>query len=44
MPWFSTLYREPLEFAGGMAVVPERPGWGHTFDEQRITALEQAMR
>ncbi|OZI32235.1 mandelate racemase [Bordetella genomosp. 10] len=44
MPWFSALYREPLEFADGMALVPERPGWGHAFDEQRIAALEQAAR
>ena len=44
MPWFSSLYREPMEFSDGMAVVPERPGWGHTFDERRIAALEQAQR
>lgn len=44
MPWFSTLYNEPMEIVDGMAVVPERPGWGHTFNEQRVKALEQAQR
>jgi len=39
MPWFSRLYRERLEFAGDHAVVPERPGWGFTFDEDYIAHL-----
>jgi len=32
MPWFAPLYREKLELRDGEAVVPERPGWGFTFD------------
>ena len=42
MPWFSELYNEQLEIKDGMATVPERPGWGFTFDEDRIRQLEQA--
>ncbi|TDR93165.1 mandelate racemase/muconate lactonizing enzyme family protein [Enterovirga rhinocerotis] len=41
MPWFSELYRENLEFEGGDALVPERPGFGFTFDEDRIRHLER---
>jgi len=44
MPWFSSLYRERLEFDGGDALVPERPGWGFTLDMHRIAALENAHR
>ncbi|OZI66229.1 mandelate racemase/muconate lactonizing enzyme family protein [Bordetella genomosp. 11] len=44
MPWFSSLYRERLEFVDGDAVVPERPGWGFTLDPQRIAELENARR
>jgi L-alanine-DL-glutamate epimerase-like enolase superfamily enzyme len=40
MPWFQTLYREDLEFADGDALVPERPGWGFTFDEAAIARLQ----
>ena len=32
MPWFSELYNERLEFEDGAAVLPERPGWGFTFN------------
>ena len=32
MPWFESLYREKMDFADGKAVVPERPGFGFTFD------------
>jgi L-alanine-DL-glutamate epimerase-like enolase superfamily enzyme len=33
MDWISPLYRERLELDGqGRAVVPDRPGWGYTFD------------
>ena len=32
MPWFSDLYHEKLEFDDGDALVPERPGFGFTFD------------
>lgn len=39
MPWFSPLYNEQLEFADGSAVVPERSGWGFTFDRDRIKSL-----
>lgn len=44
MPWFSSLYRERLEFVDGDAVVPERPGWGFTLDPRRIAELENARR
>jgi L-alanine-DL-glutamate epimerase-like enolase superfamily enzyme len=40
MPWFSPLYRETIEFRHGNAVIPERPGWGFTFDLDRIAHLE----
>jgi L-alanine-DL-glutamate epimerase-like enolase superfamily enzyme len=40
MPWFSPLYRERIEFRDGNAVLPERPGWGFTFDTERIAHLE----
>ena len=36
MPWFAPLYRETLELRDGQAVVPERPGWGFTFDAAAI--------
>ena len=39
MPWFSPLYRERLEFRDGAVVVPDRPGWGFTFDEDYIARL-----
>ena len=41
MPWFSQLYREKLVIENGVAVVPERPGWGFTFNEDFIRHLEQ---
>jgi L-alanine-DL-glutamate epimerase-like enolase superfamily enzyme len=40
MPWFSDLYNEKLEFDNGDAVVPERPGFGFTFDMAYINRLE----
>jgi L-alanine-DL-glutamate epimerase-like enolase superfamily enzyme len=40
MPWFSPLYNEALEFEDGQAVVPERPGWGFTFNQDYIGQLE----
>jgi L-alanine-DL-glutamate epimerase-like enolase superfamily enzyme len=40
MPWFSELYRESIEFRDGNALMPERPGWGFTFDLERIAHLE----
>ncbi len=39
MPWFSELYNEKIEFADGEALVPQRPGWGFTFDQDRIRHL-----
>jgi L-alanine-DL-glutamate epimerase-like enolase superfamily enzyme len=44
MPWFSSLYRERLEFVDGDALAPERPGWGFTLDPRRIAELENARR
>ena len=40
MPWFSVLYNEPLQFDRGNAIVPERPGWGVTFNRDYIKSLE----
>ncbi len=39
MPWFSELYNEALEFQDGDALVPERPGWGFTFNSSRVQHL-----
>jgi L-alanine-DL-glutamate epimerase-like enolase superfamily enzyme len=39
MPWFSPLYNEALAFADGHALVPERPGWGFTFNRDAIAHL-----
>jgi L-alanine-DL-glutamate epimerase-like enolase superfamily enzyme len=39
MPWFSPLYNETLAVADGHAVVPERPGWGFTFNRDYIAHL-----
>ncbi len=39
MPWFSPLYNEALAFSEGDAVVPERPGWGFTFNRHYIAHL-----
>ena len=41
MPWFSPLYNEALEFRDGCAVVPERPGWGFTFNRDYIAHLSR---
>lgn len=43
MPWFSELYQEQIEIEDGRVVVPERPGWGFTFDLDHIAHLEKAM-
>jgi len=33
MPWFEKIYRERIELdTNGDAIVPDRPGWGFTFD------------
>jgi L-alanine-DL-glutamate epimerase-like enolase superfamily enzyme len=39
MPWFSRLYSETLEFSDGQVLVPERPGWGFTFNQDYIDHL-----
>jgi L-alanine-DL-glutamate epimerase-like enolase superfamily enzyme len=39
MPWFSKLYNEALEFRDGNAIVPERPGWGFTFNQDYVKRL-----
>ena len=37
MPWFETIYRERIELdAAGHAIVPDRPGWGFSFDPESI--------
>jgi L-alanine-DL-glutamate epimerase-like enolase superfamily enzyme len=41
MPWFSPLYNETLEFAEGDALVPERAGWGFTFNRNYIAHLSR---
>jgi L-alanine-DL-glutamate epimerase-like enolase superfamily enzyme len=40
MPWFDALFREQLELdAQGRAVVPNRPGWGFSFDPDAVKRL-----
>ena len=39
MPWFSKLYNEAIAFEDGYALVPERPGWGFTFNHDYIASL-----
>jgi len=39
MPWFERLYSEKLEIRDGKAVVPERPGFGFSFDLDAIERL-----
>lgn len=36
MPWLEPLYKEKLELRDGNAIVPERPGWGFSFDPAAI--------
>ena len=37
MPWFEKIYRERIELdADGNAIVPDRPGWGFSFDPEAI--------
>lgn len=40
MPWFSKLYNEKLQFDAGAVLVPERPGWGFTFNLDYVAHLE----
>jgi L-alanine-DL-glutamate epimerase-like enolase superfamily enzyme len=42
MPWFSKLYSETIEFEDGQAIVPERPGWGFTFNQDYVAHLARA--
>jgi L-alanine-DL-glutamate epimerase-like enolase superfamily enzyme len=42
MPWFSKLYNETIKFAEGQAIVPDRPGWGFTFNQDYVSHLERA--
>lgn len=39
MPWFAPLYNEELKFRDGKALVPERPGWGFTFNANYVKKL-----
>jgi len=41
MPWFSKLYNETIVFEGGEAIVPERPGWGFTFNQDYVSHLQK---
>jgi len=34
--WFAPLYRETLDLADGHVTVPDRPGWGFTFDPKAL--------
>lgn len=36
MPWFAPLFSEQLEIVAGECVVPERPGFGFTFDPAKV--------
>jgi L-alanine-DL-glutamate epimerase-like enolase superfamily enzyme len=37
MPWFEAIYRERIELDGnGHAIVPDRPGWGFSFDPDAV--------
>ena len=40
-PWLSKLYHEELVFKDGNAIVPERPGWGFTFNYDYVRHLNQ---
>ena len=37
MPWFEPIYAERIELDGdGHAIVPDRPGWGFSFDPDAV--------
>ena len=41
MPWFESLYKEKIELdANGDAIVPDRPGWGFSFDPAAIARFK----
>jgi L-alanine-DL-glutamate epimerase-like enolase superfamily enzyme len=43
MDWVSPIYREAIELDGeGRAVVPDRPGWGFSFDPAAIKKFAAA--
>jgi L-alanine-DL-glutamate epimerase-like enolase superfamily enzyme len=39
MPWFESLYAEKIEFRNGAAIVPDRPGWGFSFDPDAVARM-----
>lgn len=39
MPWFEDLYTERLVFENGDVLVPERPGFGFTFNQDYVSFL-----
>jgi L-alanine-DL-glutamate epimerase-like enolase superfamily enzyme len=39
MPWFKDLYTEALVFEDGDALVPDRPGFGFTFNQDYVSFL-----
>jgi len=41
MPWFSSLYNETLDIRDGFANVPDRPGFGFTFNRDVIEHLKR---
>ncbi|HZS84435.1 MAG TPA: mandelate racemase/muconate lactonizing enzyme family protein [Stellaceae bacterium] len=36
MPWFEPLYGERIALKDGMALIPEKPGWGFSFDPKAV--------
>nr|WP_279612471.1 enolase C-terminal domain-like protein [Agrobacterium pusense] len=40
VPWFSGLYNETVEMRDGLALVPDRPGWGFTLNWNAIEPFE----
>jgi L-alanine-DL-glutamate epimerase-like enolase superfamily enzyme len=44
MPWFEAIYREHIELdAHGNAIVPDRPGWGFSFDPDAIQRFAKSI-
>jgi L-alanine-DL-glutamate epimerase-like enolase superfamily enzyme len=42
MPWFEPIYSERIELDGeGRAIVPDRPGWGFSFDVDAVRRLQR---
>jgi L-alanine-DL-glutamate epimerase-like enolase superfamily enzyme len=42
VPWFSALFLERLEMVDGFAIVPDRPGFGFTFDRASVERFRAA--